>query len=231
MIYLSPDYLLKYSDTLAEIISLAKLDNYADDFIMHQISHSQMIQSLEQSDITEIAFSSSMKLYRTIFQDSKAYEDEIALFSPYYWIGEMYLHIFLKYHLTFETIFTYFPIQLMEKQYYLYHEMSRDQFDQYVQEVLEESPLSIYLKKRKMSCTELSERSGVNLVTIRSLKNKTRDIKKVQFEIIDKLAVVLRVNPRSLLDHIILVTDEVYEDIEQAAKTPTNEFIKDAPWK
>ena len=33
MIYTSPDYLLKYSDVLSEVIALAKLDKYADDFI------------------------------------------------------------------------------------------------------------------------------------------------------------------------------------------------------
>lgn len=36
----------------------------------------------------------------------------------------------------------------------------------------------------------------------------------------------------SLLESLYLAgVKGVYEDIEQAVKTPTNEFIKDAPWK
>ena len=210
MIYTAPDYLLKYSDTLSEIIVLAKLDEYSDDYIEQSISRSYMIKSFENSDVTEIAFSTTMKCYRDIFKDSRAFVDDIPLFTPYYWIGEMYCHLFLKYHLTFETIFTYFPLKLMEKQYYLYHEMGLFQFDEYAKKILQESPLSIHMKKRKINCLELSSLSGVSLSTLRALKSKKRDIKKLNIEALEKIAITLKTDVRSLLDHITLIFDKPY---------------------
>lgn len=210
MIYMSPDYLLKYSDTLSEIIALAKLDNYSDDFIMDSIAQSSIFRSFEMSDVTEIAFSSTMNCYRSIFKDSKSFVDELPLFSPYYWIGEMYCHLFFKFKLTFETLFAYFPISLMEKQYYLYHEMDPVHFEQYANNVIKEPPLSIYMKKKHLSCVELSQKSGVSLSTIRSLKTKVRDIKKLQASKLEKISSVLGVNPRSILDEITLDMDQSY---------------------
>ena len=210
MIYMAPDYLLKYSDTLAEVITLAKLDKYSDDFIEESIAHSPIFRSFESSDVSDLAFHDTMFIYRKIFFDSRAYVDEIPLFNPYYWIGEMYMHLFFKFHLTFEALFSYFPISLMEKQYYLYHEMNPVHFEEYAKGILKQSPLSIFMKKRKLDCVELSIRTGISLSTIRSLKSKARDIKKVQFQIIEKLAIELKVDPRSLLDEITIITDQPY---------------------
>ena len=211
MIFLSFDYIEKYSNTISELIALAKLDRYSDDYIEKSISNSQIFHSFENSDVTDIAFSTTMTIYRTIFPNSRSFDGDIALFSKYYWIGEMYMFLFLKHHLTFETLFTYFPIEIMEKQYYLYHEMSRDQFDEYAREVLKETPLAVHMKKKKISAIELSKRTGISLSTIHSLKLGRRDIKKLQAEYLEKIAVALNIHLRSLFTEITLEFDSRYK--------------------
>lgn len=204
MIYLSPDYTAKYSDVLSEILALAKIDEYSNDYIETTIANSKPFKELEYSDVTEIAFKSTMSLYRALFPSGKAIDKDIKLFSPYYWIGEMYIHIFIKYKITFEAIFSYIPIGKMEELFATYHEMDINQFDKYVEKVLEEKPLSIWMRKRKITCIELSKKTQIPLTTIRSLKNGQRDINKLQACYLEKISSVLLINPRSLLECITL---------------------------
>ena len=70
MIYTMYDYLSKYSDTLSEIIALAEKDNYSFDYIEKTISYSIPFFNFENSNITDIAFSSCV------------FSNIIILFSP-----------------------------------------------------------------------------------------------------------------------------------------------------
>jgi len=204
MIFTSPDYLTKYSDTLSEIIELASIDQYSEDFIEQTLSHSKFLNDFEYSDVTEISFRSTMSLYREMFPNSKAVVQDIRLFSNFYWIGEMYIHLFLKYKLTFETLFAYFPLNKMKELFPLYHEMDVTQFEKYANEVLKESTLSIWLKKRNVLCTKLAKETGISLNTIRAIKSGNRKIEKLQSSYLEKISSYLNVNPRSLLNEITL---------------------------
>ena len=204
MIFTSPDYLTKYSDTLSEIIELASIDQYSEDFIEQTLSHSKFLNDFEYSDVTEISFRSTMSLYREMFPNSKAVVQDIRLFSNFYWIGEMYIHLFLKYKLTFETLFAYFPLNKMKELFPLYHEMDVTQFEKYANEVLKESTLSIWLKKRNVLCTKLAKETGISLNTIRAIKSGNRKIEKLQSSYFEKISSYLKVNPRSLLNEITL---------------------------
>lgn len=204
MIYTSYDYLNKYSDTLGEIIALAMLDKFSFEHIQSVITNSKMINDFEYSDITEIAFSSSSLLYERLFPNGKSHASDIPLFDPAYWIGETYIRIFLKYKLTFETIFTYLPLEEMLKQYNLYHEIDSSQFDEYFESLLKENVLSKYLKIKKMTATELSNKTKISVSTIRSLKEGKRDLNKLQSALLEKIAVALKIKTRSLLNPISL---------------------------
>lgn len=205
MIYTSYDYSSKYYDTLGEIIALARLDKYSYEHIEKTIASSKMISELEYSNITLIAFSSSSILYRSMFPEGTASINDIALFDMNYWIGEMYINIFLKYRLTFEAIFTILPLEVMQYQYNLYHEMDVSNFYEYFESLLKEENLfSRFLKKKKVSAVKLSKMTGISLSTIRSIKENKRDIKKMRVGLIENIAIHLDINIRSLLCPITL---------------------------
>lgn len=204
MIYTSYDYISKYSDTLAEIIALAKLDKYSFEYIERVLSSSKMIDEFEYSDITLIAFTSSSRLYRSLFPEAKASINDIALFDSSYWIGETYIRIFLKYKLTFEAIFTYLPLEIMERQYALYHEMDEGQFDEYFESVLKENILSKIMSKKSITSVALSKKTNISLSTIRSLKEGKRDIRKIGADKLEKIATALNIKLRTLLYPITL---------------------------
>ena len=204
MIYTSYDYISKYSDTLAEIIALAKLDKYSFEYIEKTLSSSKMIDEFEYSDITLIAFTSLSRLYRSLFPDAKASINDIALFDSSYWIGETYIRIFLKYKLTFEAIFTYLPLEIMERQYALYHEMDEGQFDEYFESLLKENILSKIMSKKSITSVLLAKKTGISLSTIRSLKEGKRDIHKISADKLEKIAAALNIKLRTLLYPITL---------------------------
>ena len=204
MIYTSYDYISKYSDTLAEIIALAKLDKYSFEHIEKTLSSSKMIDEFEYSDITLIAFTSSSRLYRSLFPDAKASINDIALFDSSYWIGETYIRIFLKYKLTFEAIFTYLPLEIMERQYPLYHEMDEGQFDEYFESLLKENILSKTMSKKSITSVALAKKTNISLSTIRSLKEGKRDIHKISADKLEKIATSLNIKLRTLLYPITL---------------------------
>jgi len=204
MIYTSYDYISKYSDTLAEIIALAKLDKYSFEYIERTLSSSKMIDEFEYSDVTLIAFTSSSRLYRSLFPDAKASINDIALFDSSYWIGETYIRIFLKYKMTFEAIFTYLPLEIMERQYALYHEMDEGQFDEYFESLLKENILSKIMSKKSITSVALSNKTNISLSTIRSLKEGKRDIHKISADKLEKIATSLNIKLRTLLYPITL---------------------------
>ena len=204
MIYTSYDYLTKYSDTLAEIINLAELDGYSFDYIEKTLIRSSMIKEFEASNITQIAFTSSMQLYRKLFPSSNATTKDIHLFSSFYWIGEIYIKIFLKYRVNFETIFTYLPIQKMHELYDVYHEIDVIQFYKYFESLKEKNIFSIFLKEKELTLRTLSEKSGIAISTLKALKEGKRDFINLKSSYLEKISHYLGTQMQTLLGEITL---------------------------
>ena len=204
MIYASYDYLNKYSDTLAEIINLAEIDGYSFDFIQDTLIRSSMIKEFEQSNITQIAFTSSIQLYRKLFPNSVASVKDIHLFSYYYWIGEMYINIFLRYKINFETIFAYLPIRRMHEEFVLYHEMDNTHFCKYFEELRKTNTFSLFLKEKQISLKSLSEKTNISLATLKALKEGKRAFSNLKSSYLEKLSHYLGIEMSSLLGNITL---------------------------
>lgn len=208
MIYTSYDYLSKYSDTLGEIINLAEIDGYSFDFIEKTLIKSSLIKEFEDSNITQIAFTSSIQLYRKLFPDSKASIKDIHLFSSHYWIGEMYIKFFLRYKVNFQTIFAYLSIQKMHELYSLYHEMDIIQFYSYFELERKKSTFAIFLKEKGMTLKELSQKTNISISTLKALKEGKREFANLKSSYLEKIAHYLDVEMTSLLENITLELSE-----------------------
>ena len=204
MIYTSYDYLTKYSDTLAEIINLAELDGYSFDYIEKTLIKSTMIKEFESSNITQIAFTSSLQLYRKLFPNSTATTKDVRLFSSYYWIGEIYIKIFLKYKVNFQTIFAYLPIIKMHQLYEVYHEMDVTLFFKYFESIKQINIFAIFLKEKKLTLKMLSEKSGISISTLKALKEGKRDFRNLKSSYLEKISHYLGVEMQTLLGEITL---------------------------
>ena len=206
MIYLSDDYIEKYIETLCYLLDRSITEGYSFNVIEMSIAYSTMINELEKSNITLIAFSSIEKNYKDIFP----YKDNNHFVSNIYgingWIAECYIRLFLKFQITFETLFIVLPIEEMTKLYPLYHEMSFTHIDDLFKDKVKYSYLDCIMKSRKISNNDLSELSGIPNGTINGLRYGNRDINKLEGQALLKISQVLSVKIESLLSNICLKT-------------------------
>lgn len=204
MIYLSDDYIEKYSNTLSYLIGRSANEGYSFDYIQRKISYSEAISEFEKSNVTIIAFSSMEKIYSDVFTN---YNNDYQ-YNPYDifgWVGYAYIHLFLNLEITFEALFFLIPIQEMLNMYKLYHEMDITHLEEYAKEVMKYSLLDVIMKRKKTSNNDLSKKTNIPVSTINSLRYGNRDITKLEAKKILSIAYALNVKIETLLTNIDLV--------------------------
>ena len=206
MIYLSDDYIEKYIETLCYLLERATSEGYSVNVIEKSIAYSTMINELEKSNITLMAFSSIEKNYKDIFPYKDNYHFVSNIYGIYGWIAECYIRLFLKFQITFETLFIVLPINDMLGIYPLYHEMSFSHIDDLFRDRVTYSYLDCIMKYKNISNNDLSGMTGIPFSTINALRYGKRDIGKLESQALLKLSQALAVKMESLLPTIDLKT-------------------------
>ncbi|MCR5506130.1 MAG: helix-turn-helix transcriptional regulator [Bacilli bacterium] len=204
MIYLSDDYINKYCDVLSYLIGRSIEEGYSFDHIEKSIAHSSLVNELERSNITTIAFSSMEKIYSDIFP-GKDNKYDLDIYGIFGWVGYTYMHLLLTMEITFEALFYLIPIHDMLNQYHLYHEMDYKQILDYANEQIKCSILNVVMKRKKVSSNELSHSTGLSFATINSLRYGKRDITKLAGDKLLLLSRALNVKMETLLPQIHLI--------------------------
>ena len=204
MIYLADDYVQKYENVLTYIFGRSITKGYSFSFIERSIAYSATFSEFEKSNVTHIAFSSNEKIYSELFDDENNNYEE-SPYDIYGWLGYVYIHLFLKYRITFEMLFIALPIETAIRMYPLYHEMDISQMDDYLSIELFPSSLSCVMKKRDITMQELASKTSIPFSTIRSLKLGYRDIDKLEVFKTVLIANALNVKIESLLKEIPLI--------------------------
>lgn len=204
MIYQGYDYLKKYELVISYIIENAITSGYAIPHIERQIAYSKVFTEFEESDVTEIAFSSCEKSYLSMFEKNSF--NKVNEYGIYGWIGYAYIYLFLKEKITFETLFLIMPIENMINRYPVYHEMDIRQLEDDFKYLTRYSLFDAILKAKKISTNELSIKTNIPFSTLSSIRFGKRDINKVEFSTVIKIAKALKIKPESL-SHLELVID------------------------
>lgn len=203
MIYLADDYVEKYESVFAYLIGRSIFEGYTFDFIEKRIAYSNLINELERSNVTSIAFSSMEKSYSDIFPNEYNNYD----YNPYdiyAWVGYAYIHLFLKLETTFEALFFLIPIKEMLLLYDLYHEMDINRLVEHTKEIKECSTLDVIMKRKKMSCTLLAYKTEIPLSTIKAIRYGIRDIEKLEAKKIFLISRALNIKIETLLPKLYL---------------------------
>lgn len=205
MIYLADDYLENYIEKLCYIIERAVFEEYSFDCIERTIAYSLMISELEKSNVTIIAFTNHLDIYKDLFPFR--HNDYFAsnIYGMYGWISECYIRLFLSLEITFETLFTILPLQKMIELYPLHHELSFSYLEDYVDELVPYSYLDAFMRKRRLSSQKLSSDTGIPVTTIKALRYGKRDVNKLESQKLLKICIALNIKMESLLTNICLV--------------------------
>lgn len=207
MIYLSDDYITKYSDTLSYLIGRSHHEGYSFDFIQKSISYSMAINELEKSNVTTFAFSSMEKIYNDIFPKHDN-DYELDIYGLFGWIGSTYILLFLKLKITFEALFYLIPIEEMMNLYHLYHEMDNIRLVEYAKEKMKHSLLDVIMQKKKFSNKQLALKTDLTISTINALRYGNRDINKLEAHKLLILSRALNVKMETLFSDIGLITQK-----------------------
>ena len=203
MIYLSDDYLTKYSDTLSYFLGRSYDEGYSFDYIEKSVAYSLPICELEKSNVTLLAFSSMERLYVNIFPSCHN-DYNFDPYDTFGWIGNTYLHLFLSLEITFEALFMIIPIKEMLNLYHLYHEMNFTQILECTKERMSYSLLDVVMRKRKLSNKDLASLTSLSASTINALRYGNRDIAKLEADKLLLLCRALNVKMETLLPNIRL---------------------------
>ena len=203
MIFLSDDYVTKYSDVISYLLGRSHNESYSFDYIQKTIAYSETINEFEKSNVTQIAFSSLEKIYFNTFpNNSNAFT--FSEYNAYGWCGYIYVHLFLKMQITFEALFYLIPFEEMLGLYHLYHEMSISQIEEYASNKLKHTMLDIVMKNVKISNNELAKITGISKATINALRYNKRDIAKLEADKLLSISQALNIKMETLLPSIHL---------------------------
>ena len=206
MIYTADDYIEKYQNVLMHLLSKAIGLNYSYSFIERKIAYSDVFSEFERSNVTLIAFNDNERIYNAIFGNS---ENDLLMGDDtiYLWLAFVYIHLFLKYKVTFEMLFIALPIEKALNLFRLYHEMDITQVDKVFVDAINPSNLSCVMNNKKVSIKHLSGMTGIPFATIRSLKYGYRSLDKLEANKLVSIAFALNVKVETLLSSIPLILD------------------------
>ena len=190
---MNTNYLYEYIDLLERVLSTAYKYSYSTGALEKNISESPFFQTLESNDYQNPIIDEET-LIKEVFPEIEVDLDSAPIYNQCLWAAESYLRIQDETKFTFELIFLYIPIKEMYRCFDLYHEMDFSQIiDEFKRRYEEKSVFAILLDKYKFSLKDINIVTGISYETLASLKQRKRNIKKVNVETIIKIARFFRV--------------------------------------
>lgn len=195
------NYLYEYVNDLERVFSVSYNKEYSIDAIQKRVSYSGFFQSIEKSNYPSAPIITDKDLIKSLFPELDISLVDIPIYNQCLWAAEAYLRIQDFSKLTFEAIFLYIPINKMYDYFSIYHEMDFSQIvDEFKRLFAAKSVLSLLLDKYHYSVRELSYMTNIPYDTLISLKQRKRDIKKVNIETVVIIADALHVRVETLAE-------------------------------
>lgn len=193
------NYLYEISSKLERVLSLGYQNKFSSSFIERQISYSPYFQKVEKSNQFVSSIINEEQLLKEIYPDIN--DVDCPKYNQCMWTSEAYLRIQENTGLTFECIFLYIPINKMYEYFPLYHEMDFSHIIEVFKSLhSEKSVLSILIDKYHYSLKDVSHFIDVSYDTLYSAKQRRRDIKKLDFDVLYKLSNVFNVRLETLTE-------------------------------
>ena len=185
---MNTNYLYEYIDLFERVLSTAYEYSYSTGALEKNISESLFFHILESSEYLDPVIEEE-KLIKEVFPEIKVDFNSVPVYNQCLWAAESYLKIQNETKFTFELIFLYLPIKEMYGYFDIYHEMDFSQIvDVFKSRYEEKSVFAVLLNKYKFSLKNINIVTGVPYETLASLKQRKRDIKKVNVDTVIKIA-------------------------------------------
>ena len=194
-------YLYDYTNLFERVLSVGYCLCYCTSAIERAISYSSFFQKVENDKDTFAPIIVDSLLVKEIFPEYDVNLLTTPIYNQCLWAAEAYLRIQGESQLTFEAIFLYIPIAKMYGFFPLYHEMDFSHIVQLFFELYrQKSVLSLLIEKYGYTIVDISKASSVSYETLYSLKQRRREMKKVNVDTVRTIANILRVRIETLAE-------------------------------
>ncbi len=192
------NYLNDYIDLFERVLSSSYAYKYSTHALEKNISYSPFFQCIEVDEGLPPIICDSC-LIKEVLPEAKIDLTTVPIYKECLWAAESYLRIQEETHFTFELIFLYIPIKKMYEYFAIYHEMDFSQIVKEFKRLYEEkSAFNLLINNYQFKIKDVSKITNISYETLVSLNNRRRDIKKVNVEVVSKLARFLRVRVETL---------------------------------
>lgn len=193
----------KCVDDLTAILSIGYFFKYSTEVIEKRISESKYFNNFNKDFFTSESYISTDEIIESIYFDADLDENtKNVTYNELEWVSMVYINIIEDTGLGFEAIFCYAPIEKVIMMYHLYHEMDFSQSVQWFNEERNKaSIIKVLMKRMNMSNDYVSSKTNISLSMIDALKNRRRDIKKLDVERALALANTLNIKIETLLSN------------------------------
>lgn len=192
----------KSVNDLTLVLSLAYFHHFSFKAIEKRIVQSKYFSLFTSDFINKESYATSYDILKEIFPDVDIDENIDIFYNELEWVSMMYIYIISKTNFNFETIFCYIHINDAIKMYKLYHEMDLSlSYDEFNKLRKEKSIIKIRMKELEYTNEFVSKNVNLSYSMINSLKNRKRDIKKVDVNSALKLANLLKINVETLINN------------------------------
>lgn len=194
-------YLSEYISLFSHVLSYGYTTKYSLNALERGISYSNFFQKIEVDHLSFPIYVSEIELLKEIYKTNNIDVNNLTTFNECIWAAESYLKIQYSTGLTFEAIFIYLPIEMMYQYYDIYHEMDFSQIiNKFNRIYLSQSIFNVLIKKYHYSLKDISHELNISYETLKALKNRKRDIKKLDVSITHKLALFFNVRIETIAE-------------------------------
>ena len=152
------------------------------------LERSEFVSSIEKEEYTELYNEPLENIFYSITDNKIEKDTSYGIYNDAYWVGECYFKLHLTLNKSFAYLFLKLPIEKMLDLYPVYHEMDFSSLVEYFKQIEEDTTiLKILCDEKKVSLTEVSRKTGININTLRKYYRSDVALYKAEFQNIAKI--------------------------------------------
>ncbi len=152
------------------------------------LERSEFVNCIEKDTYSELFNQPLEDIFYSITENKVEKDESYGIYNDAYWAGKCYFDLHTTLNKTFAYLFLKLPIDKMLDLYPVYHEMDFSSLVEYFKQIEEETTiLKTLCEEKKVTLTEVSKKTGININTLRKYYRSDVSLYKAEFQNIAKI--------------------------------------------
>ena len=152
------------------------------------LERSEFVNCIEKDTYSELFNQPLEDIFYSITENKVEKDESYGIYNDAYWAGKCYFDLHTTLNKSFAYLFLKLPINKMLDLYPVYHEMDFSSLVEYFKQIEEETTiLKTLCEEKKVTLTEVSKKTGININTLRKYYRSDVSLYKAEFQNIAKI--------------------------------------------